>query len=160
MLYEYECDGCGCFTQSHPMGSAPQSVLCECGAPASRIYTMPALIVRGESKNGRNRAEYDPKHWATLPPKAADAGYSPAAYEKLHDESFNRNEAIAREVARHRRTSKSGDGGLRKIGEVSLAEMCAMQNETGEKVPSNETLLRKGRIYAHEAKNVRGKKAR
>ena len=52
-IYEFRCDVCARFEQTHPMGSAPDTVDCPtCRAPARRLMSAPHLSAAGSAAFG------------------------------------------------------------------------------------------------------------
>ncbi|WP_255408467.1 zinc ribbon domain-containing protein [Cryobacterium sp. N22] len=79
-IYEFRCDVCARFEQTHPMGSAPDTVDCPtCRAPARRLMSAPHLSAVGSAAFGlidsTARSAFEPEVVeSALPGRRSGAG--------------------------------------------------------------------------------------
>jgi len=79
-IYEFRCDGCARFEQTHPMGAVPDTVDCPtCRAPARRLLSAPHLSAAGSAAFGlldsTARSAFEPEVVeAALPGRRSAAG--------------------------------------------------------------------------------------
>jgi len=154
-LYEYHCEPCNLQTQRElPVTDAGSTLLCSCGSELRRVWTAPALsFVKGEHKNSQARNTYSPQHRTMKSRDAAALGHTDDSYERVHNRHFAAAEKRAKQTALNRRGTRREDGEIRKIGEISMAEMLTRVNECGgdaEAALDPDHWKQQGRIFKHE----------
>lgn len=156
MRYEFECQECGAlFEIEMSMKNARDKGTCSCGGKAKRVWTLPQMIVRGESKNKDSGDTFAPELMTSIGPTMEKAGVSPKAYERIHDKVRKHDEAVAREVSRRTGNhSHEGDGKIRHVGSVPLAKALSMYKENGGEMPTTDQLKRRGCFFEHEKRNL------
>lgn len=85
-LYDYLCAECGPFEVSRPIGTAGQRESCpECGQPAERTYSAPAVTspgsAVGRAREAAERSAHEPGLVNGTPPRAAR---QPGSTNPLH----------------------------------------------------------------------------
>lgn len=67
-IYDYECDGCGSFTELRKMSESEASVPCpQCGISSVRVITAPQLAILGKAQ----RSAYERNEKSAHEPKMA-----------------------------------------------------------------------------------------